>query len=86
MDWDELFTSGIQIISFDASQFDLTKYAKYRSDKRIAWGVKRRDDVKDFQDGDLITLPCGMGTSLFKPEDCPKALESLIQIKEELFR
>jgi hypothetical protein len=85
MDWDEMFASDIQIISFDASQFDLTKYSKYRSGKRIAWGVKRIEDIKDFKEGDLITLPCGMGTPLYKPEDCPKALENLSRIKERLF-
>ena len=84
MDWDELFRSDIQIISFDASQFDLTKYSRYRSGKRIAWGVKRREDIKDFKDGDLITLPCGMGTPLFKPEDCPRALDNLRKIKAQL--
>jgi hypothetical protein len=84
MDWDELFSSDIQIISFDASQFDLTKYSKYRSGKRIAWGVKQVEDIKDFKDGDLITLPCGMGTPLYKPEDCAQALDSLIKVRTQL--
>ena len=84
MDWDELFDSDLQVISFDASQFDLTKYSKYRNGKRIAWGIKTGDDIKDYQEGDLITLPCGMGTPLYKPEDCPKALARLIAVKEQL--
>ena len=40
MDWDKLFQSKlIEIISFDASQFDITKYHYYRNGKLIAWGV-----------------------------------------------
>ncbi|MBN2120499.1 MAG: hypothetical protein JW734_05550 [Candidatus Omnitrophica bacterium] len=84
MDWDELFLSSIQIISFDASQFDLTRYSKYRSNKRIAWGIKGIEDVKDFKEGDLLTLPCGMGTPLYSPKDCSKALETLIDVRSAL--
>lgn len=84
MNWDDIFDSNIQIISFDASQFDITKYAKYRSGKRIAWGVQDAKDVKDFKVGDLVTLPCGMGTPLFKPEDCKKNLDKLNKITEEI--
>ena len=63
MDWDRLFKSDlIDIISFDASQFDITKYPHYRNGKKIAWGIQKKEDVKDFQPGDLLTLPCGMGT------------------------
>jgi hypothetical protein len=84
MDWDLLFDSNLGIISFDASKYDLTKYSKYRSGKRIAWGVERLEDIKDFQDGDLITLPCGMGTPLYKEEDCEKNLQTLKSITEEI--
>jgi len=77
MDWDLLFDSPVKIISFDASKYDLTKYSKYRSGKNIAWGVDKIEDVKDFQSGDLITLPCGMGTPLYKREDCQKNLEKM---------
>ena len=84
MDWDLMFESNINIISFDASQFDVTKYSKYRSGKRISWGVKEKSDIKDFKEGDLITLPCGMGTSVYKPEDCGKELKGLLAIAEEL--
>lgn len=82
MDWDKMFSSGIDIISFDASQFDLTKYSKYRSGKRIAWGVERLEDVKDFQQGDLLTLPCGMGSPKYTVDDCQPNLEKLIKIAE----
>ena len=84
MDWDLLFDSELQIISFDASKYDLTKYSKYRSGKRIAWGIEKAEDVKDFQQGDLLTLPCGMGTPMYKPEDCEKNLQKLQNITKEL--
>ena len=84
MDWDDMFDSNIDIISFDASQFDITKYSKYRSGKRIAWGVNKAEDVKDFKVGDLVTLPCGMGSPLFKPEDCEKNLKKLFNVAEEI--
>ncbi|UCB57761.1 MAG: hypothetical protein JSV30_04055 [Candidatus Omnitrophota bacterium] len=84
MDWDKLFTSDIQIISFDASKYDLTKYAAYRSGKRIAWGAEKLEDIKDFRKGDLITLPCGIGTPLYKREDCPKKLKLLQDMAGEV--
>ena len=84
MDWDLMFGAKIDIISFDASQFEITKYSKYRSGKRISWGVNKKEDIKDFKEGDLITLPCGMGTSVFKPEDCEKNLGKLKEIASAL--
>lgn len=86
MDWDLLFDSAAQIISFDASQYELTKYSKYRSGKNIAWGVEKPEDIKDFQEGDLITLPCGMGTPMFKREDCEEKLKQLQSIKEGIVK
>ena len=38
MNWSELFDSDIKIISFDASQYNITNYSKYRNKKIIAWG------------------------------------------------
>lgn len=84
MDWDKLFNSNIKIISFDASKYDITKYPNYRSDKRISWGVEKKEDVKDFQDGDLLTLPCGMSPKIYQVEDCRKNLEKLVDISDEL--
>ena len=86
MDWDLMFDSPVQVISFDASKFDLTKYSKYRSGKIISWGVEKVGDIKDFQQGDLITLPCGMGTPLYNKEDCQPGLEKLQGIAEEIFK
>ena len=82
MNWDELFNSEIDIISFDATQYDITKYPKYRSGKRIAWGIENKDDVKDFQKGDLLTGPCGMGIKFFDADDCVKRLNNLMEISQ----
>jgi len=84
MNWDDLFRSGIEIISHDASKYDITKYPAYRNGKRIAWGVQGRDDVKDFQDGDLLTLPCGMGPKFYTPSDCEASLNTLKEIADSL--
>ncbi|MFH1245478.1 MAG: hypothetical protein V1662_03255 [Candidatus Omnitrophota bacterium] len=84
MDWDKMFSAPIDIISFDASQFDIVKYSGYRSGKKIAWGVERKENIQDFQEGDLITLPCGMGSPVYQIEDCSKVLEKLQHIAEEI--
>jgi hypothetical protein len=62
MQWDQLFDADIDmdIISFDASKYDITKYYESRNGKKIAWGIERLEDVTDYRAGDLITLPCGM--------------------------
>ena len=80
MNWDELFDSDLEIISFDASEYDITRYPGYRNGKRIAWGVKTRGDVRDFHDGDLLTLPCGMGPKVFNTDDCANCLNNLMEI------
>lgn len=82
MNWDELFASEVDIISFDASKFDITKYPGYRSGKRIAWGVEAAEDVRDFQDGDLVTPPCGMGPKFFNTDDCETVFGKLSQISQ----
>lgn len=85
MDWDILFRSPIvEIISFDASQFDITKYPYYRGGKRIAWGIKEREDVRDFREGDLLTLPCGMSPAKYAVKDCAPALRKLRRIAGQL--
>jgi hypothetical protein len=84
MNWDELFCSDIEIISFDASKYDITKYPAYRNGKRIAWGVQSREDVKDFRPGDLLTLPCGMGPKFHRPSDCDASLRRLLEISAGL--
>lgn len=84
MNWDDLFCSNVEIISFDASKYDITKYPAYRNGKRIAWGVQSRADVKDFRDGDLLTLPCGMGPKFYTPADCDTSLKKLQEISGSL--
>lgn len=84
MNWDELFNSQLEIISFDASQYDLTRYPAYRNGKRIAWGIQTHQNIRDFQDGDLITLPCGMGPKFYSTEDCEAWLGNLQEIADDL--
>ena len=83
MNWDELFRSEIEIISFDASKYDITKYPGYRNSKKIAWGTKTKEDVKDFQEGDLLTLPCGMGPKFYTVDDCEVNLNNLLEISTD---
>jgi hypothetical protein len=80
MNWDDLFRSDIEIISHDASEYDITRYPAYRSGKRIAWGIQGRENVRDFHAGDLLTLPCGMGPKLYSPDDCEARLKQLQEI------
>jgi hypothetical protein len=82
MNWDELFNSEIEIISFDASKYDITKYPGYRNSKKIAWGIKTKENVKDFQEGDLLTLPCGMGPKFYSVDDCEANLNNLLVISD----
>lgn len=84
MNWDELFNSRVKIISFDASQYDITKYPAYRNGKRIAWGIQTRHNVRDFQDGDLLTLPCGMGPKFYSTGDCEVWLSNLLEVASEV--
>lgn len=84
MNWDELFNSQVKIISFDASQYDITKYPAYRNGKRIAWGIQTRQNVRDFQEGDLLTLPCGMGPKFYSTDDCEVWLGNLLAIANDL--
>jgi len=78
----------IDIISFDAStQADklMLEYEKIRANKkRIAWGITKKENVRAFQDGDLITLPCGIPFGSYDIEHAEKSLEMLIATKEEI--
>lgn len=60
MQWDQMLAAPIDIISFDASMFDIKKYYADRNSKRIAWGITHVEQVTDYQPGDLITGPCGL--------------------------
>ncbi|MFH1065605.1 MAG: hypothetical protein V1734_03830 [Nanoarchaeota archaeon] len=92
-DFDRLFKANIDIISFDASHYDLTMYGKYnhfrRKGGRIAWGISNAEDITDFHKGDLITMPCGLGgmnLATGKPyteEESEKALEMLVNAAEK---
>lgn len=87
MNWNPLFCAEqFKIISFDASSYarGLVRSAKYRSNKTIAWGVERIEDVKKFQLGDLLTPPCGLGPSKYKVSDCQKVIQNLQEIASDL--
>ena len=60
MQWDQLFEAEIDIVSFDASKYDITKYYASRGKTKIAWGIESVEHARDVVSGDLITLPCGM--------------------------
>ncbi len=84
--WDKMLASNIEIVSFDASLYDITSGFGYMmargAGKRIAWGIKKADDVKDFQKGDLVTPPCGLGK---EPVDsCEATLENLKRIARDV--
>ena len=83
MDWDTMFRANIDIISFDASQSDITSYPHYAEFRqrggKIAWGISKPEDIRDFQRDDLITLACGLGTK--REKDAEKGLELLLGAK-----
>jgi len=78
MQWDHLLDAPIDIVSFDASRYDITRYYEDRGETAIAWGIERVDDVVDFAGGDLITGPCGMPHNAFSVGDAERRLDVLI--------
>lgn len=82
MQWDLLFNIGLDIISFDASEYDITHHYKERGE-RIAWGIKKEADIKDYRPGDLITPPCGLSPSFYSEEDCERIFNELKGISEK---
>jgi hypothetical protein len=79
--WDQLLSAPVEIINFDASQYDITRYYEER-DKRLAWGVQKFEDIRDWRAGDLITTPCGLAQ--YSTDECEKILDNLKKIKERL--
>ena len=77
MQWDQLFEAEIDIVSFDASKYDVTKYYDARNGKNVAWGIERLKDIADYQSGDLITLPCGMPHGAYTEKQALERLELL---------
>lgn len=84
MQWDQLFDAAIDVISFDASKYDITKYYEPRNGKRIAWGIERLEDVADYRPGDLITLPCGMPHRAYTEEQAMQRFDVLRGVAESL--
>ncbi len=84
MQWDLLFKSDvIEIISFDASRYDITLYYP-RHGKRIAWGITDPGQVKDFRPGDLITPPCGLSPKFYSEDDMERVFATLRAAAEGL--
>jgi len=77
MQWDQMFAAPIDIISFDASMFDIKKYYDDRQGKRIAWGITDVEQVTDYQPGDLITGPCGLPHLTHTPASANERLAML---------
>ncbi len=80
MQWDKLFDAEIEIISFDASKYDITRYYENRKGKRLAWGITSPEEIKDFRRGDLITPPCGLAH--LTETDCERRLLQLRKAAE----
>ncbi|RLE29239.1 hypothetical protein DRJ58_01810 [Candidatus Acetothermia bacterium] len=84
MQWDLLFKSDvIEIISFDASRYDITRYYP-RHGKRIAWGITDPSQIKDFHPGDLITPPCGLSPKFYDHADLERVLATLLAAKDSV--
>ena len=77
MQWDLLFDAEIEIISFDASRYDITKYYADRDGTRVSWGIEDVEDVADYRPGDLITLPCGMPHRAYSAEQADQRFDLL---------
>ena len=84
MQWDLLFDAEIDVISFDASRYDITKYYTERNERRIAWGIERAEDVADYRPGDLITPPCGMPHHAYSEDQAEERLDLLFDVAAAL--
>lgn len=76
MQWDILFASEVDIVSFDASRYDIAGYYP-RHGKRIAWGISDPTQVRDLQPGDLVTPPCGLSPQAYSSQDLERVLDLL---------
>ena len=86
MQWDQMFDAEIDVISFDASKHDVTKYYESRNGKSIAWGIERPEHVRDYQPGDLITLPCGMPHRAYTEEQAAERFGVLRETAESVLQ
>jgi hypothetical protein len=76
MQWDHLFAAEIDIVSFDASRYDIRGYYP-RHGKRVAWGISDPSQIEDRQPGDLVTPPCGLSPPAYGPRDLERVLALL---------
>jgi len=77
MQWDQLLEAKIDIVSFDASKYDITKYYASRGATKIAWGIEAVKHARDVIAGDLITLPCGMPHKAYSEDQADQRLDLL---------
>lgn len=86
MQWDLLLKSDtIDIISFDASKYDISIFYKKRN-KKIAWGITQQSQIRDLKKGDLITPPCGLSHYKYTEEHAYSALQNLEKIAKKYKR
>ncbi len=81
MQWDLLLKSNIDIISFDASKYDITPFYNERT-KQLAWGINNETSIRGFKDGDLITPPCGLSPKYYSEEGCMRIFRELKRISD----
>jgi len=84
MQWDHLLDAPIEFVSFDASRYDITKYYESARTTRVSWGIERIEDVRDYQPGDLITLPCGMPSKAYSEQDAIDRFKILCRAAESV--
>jgi len=84
MQWDLLFSAPIEIISFDASSYDMTKHYDGKRPRRVGWGIERLEDIRSYEPGDLITLPCGMPDKAYSEQDAIDRFEILRSAAEAI--
>jgi hypothetical protein len=77
MQWDQLAKAPIQILSFDASRYRITKQLPDDRSVRLSWGIRAAEDVRAFRPGDLLTAPCGMPHTAYSEQDAERQLELL---------
>jgi len=83
MQWDQMLSAPLDIVSFDASKFDITRYYNERA-RRIAWGIDDASQIRDYRIGDLVTGPCGLPHLTHTPQDAWDRLHLLQRAADSL--
>lgn len=80
-DWNRVGDADIEFISIDASLVDIAS-PHYNHKKCIAWGIREKGDIQDFQPGDLITLTSPARTP-YPLEEAEKVFDFLQETAQE---